>query len=218
MTVVFTNEIVASTHTKWINMHKNTFITFDSQNNGANGLIAPRQTIDIYARTQIPIRPHRLRIEPELAAFFMIEDVRHGQRSLFPRSQRVPATQFSIGLGDGLDADDVYPDVDLMIRVTNTSHLVPGAPLGPCSAHRDPRCRLPICLQDYRRFGVPLPFRATWSAIVVPPRVSAATLVVSPDGREDLDTRIERVQETVGSPRMTRRELPGFGWDPYGTD
>lgn len=109
-----------------------------------------------------------------------------------------------------------------MIQVTNTSHLVPGAPLGPCSAHRDPGCRLPLCLQDHRRFGVALPFRATWSAIVIPPKASAGKeyllACLGSTGYEDIGTRLERVQETIGSPPAIRRELPGFGWDPYGQD
>ena len=70
--------------------------------------------------------------------------------------------------------------------------------------------------------------RRWWSAIVIPPRVSVATnswtgepslvACVDSSGYEDLGTRIERVQETVGSPPAIRRELPGFGWDPYGQD
>jgi hypothetical protein len=212
-------------------MHKNTFIMFDSgqghEGSTADGLIKPGYNARIVTRTQVPIRPHRLRIEPEIAPFFMIENVQAGLRCLFPTIQRVPATQFSIGLGDGLDAGDVYPGMDLIIDVTNTSHLVPGGPLGPCSAHRDAACRLPICLKDPRRLGVPLPFRATWAAIVIPPRVcrirpgevSAMAdkwqCIVS-EGDEAIDTRIDRVQGTVGSPPVIRRELPGFGWDPYG--
>jgi hypothetical protein len=198
-------------------MHKNTFITFDS-----GTLIDPGITRQICARTQIPIHPHRLRIEPEIAPFFVIEEVRSGTRSLFPTSQVVPATQFSIGLGDGLDAGDVQVGQDLMIQVTNTSHLVPGAPLGPCGEHRDSGCRQKLCLGDPRRLGVPLPFRAVWSAIVIPPRVllsgsEVCRLLVDP-GYESLGTRIDRVQETVGTPPAIRRELPGFGWDPYGSD
>ena len=206
-------------------MQRNTFITFDS-----HAMISPSLTVSIVSRTQIPIRPHRLRIEPELAPFFMIEEIRVGTRSLFPQSQRVPASQFSVGLGDGLDAGDVYPGLDLIINVTNTSHLVPGGPLGPCSAHRDPACRIPICLRDERRLGVPLPFLAPWSAIVIVPRVSRlqrlddaepATSYHAPSessGYENLGTRIDCVQETVGSPPAVRRELPGVGWDPYGQD
>ena len=202
-------------------MHKNTFITFDS-GPGPEGLIEPRVTIGIIAKTQIPIRPHRLRIEPEIAPFFMIEEIRSGTLSLFPTCQRVPATQFSIGLGDGLDAGDVYPGTELLIQATNTSHLVPGAPLGPCGAHRDPECQQKLCLSDPRRLGVPLPFRATWSAIVIPPRVRLASSdpqLGEYAGYESLGARIDRVQETVGSsPPVIRRELPSFGWDPYGSD
>jgi hypothetical protein len=200
-------------------MHKNTFIMFDS-GPGIEGLIEPNSTVNLIAKTQVPIRPHRLRIEPEIASFFMIEEVRSGTLSLFPTSQRVPASQFSIGLGDELDAGDVYPGIELLIRVTNASHLVPGGPLGPCGAHRDPKCQQKLCLSDPRRLGVPLPFRATWSAIVIPRvRLASSDLQIGEyAGYESLGTRIERVQETAGSPPVIRRELPGFGWDPYGAD
>ena len=76
-----------------------------------------------------------------------------------------------------------------------------------------------------RLAGTKMPWpqsKMTWSAIVIPPRVRLASS--DPQfgeyaGYESLGARIDRVQETVGSsPPVIRRELPSFGWDPYGSD
>jgi len=171
-------------------MRRNTFLTVDSE-----GEIAPGRVVQVTARSQLPIRPHRLRVEPEIAGFFLIVDVRVGSMSLFPRAcDGVPASQFSIGLGDGLDGGIVLPGMDVLFQVEN-------------------------------RGTHPVRFLATWASIVVPLDVAVQAFSeylqgvfrISP-GMEDLGTRISAVPEMAGALASSRRGSCSLGWDPYGDD
>ena len=188
---------------------KTTVLTIDTL-----PLIQPAETRQLIARPQLRLRPYRLRIDPMLAPFFVIHDIKIGTHSAFPMSQDTPASQFMHGAGENFDLGRVELGSDLIMIVTNISALVPGLRADQAASRR----------------GVPLPFIATWACIVLPPRRLArrARDFVPPlfgepvegveaDGREDLDSRIGDVQETTGRPKEpVRREHPGFGWDPYG--
>lgn len=171
-------------------MLRNTHLTIDSER-----VILPGRSALVPSRTQIPIRPHRLRVEPEIASSFLIADVRVGTMSVFPRaSAGVPATQFSIGLGDGLDGGIVLPGTDVIFHVENR---------GPDAVR----------------------FLATWASIVVPRDVAVQAfgdqlrgVLMATPGLEDLGTRISGVAEVARAPATARRDPPGFGWCPYGDD
>lgn len=172
---------------------KNTFLVIEDTTPGT--LIKPGQVTQICGRPQISVRPHRLRIDPSIAPFFTILDIKVETSSKFPKYQELPASQFMHGAGENFDIGIVGACMDVIMIVLNTSDKVPGFPK-----------------------GVPLPFKATWACIIPPPSKGALDMMII-DGNEDLDSRIAHVPETVGRPvAVTRRAPPGFGWDPYGND
>jgi hypothetical protein len=192
-----------------------TFLTLDSQ-----CLLPPGSTKAVLARPQIPgLKPYRLRIDPMIAPFFQIEDIRVGNRSMFPCSQSTPASQFMHGNGEPFDCEEIMFAMDFTMYVTNISNCIPRleGPNGPTSA----------------RAGVPMQFIATWACLIVPTRhleprfhsrvereaYERQLREVTHDGSEDIGSRIDHVPELgkppIGlTPMPKRREHPGFGWDP----
>lgn len=178
-------------------MKETTFLVLDSELPIRPGEV--RQVV--LARPQLPLRPFRLRIDPTIAPFFEISEVRVGCHSKMPRGgQSIPASQFMHGIGDGFDLGIAYVAQDVSMYVENTSDRVPGG-----------------------RGGVPLRFVATWACLVLP--MSALRHedfgAIDPRdlGREDLDSHLDGVRELgkkpIGlTPMPRRQEHPGFGWDP----
>jgi hypothetical protein len=185
-------------------MAKITFLTLDSQCQ-----LSPGTLKAVLARPQIQgLKPYRLRIDPLIAPFFTIEDIMVGNRSMFPRSQSLPASQFMHGNGEPFDCEEIPLALDFTMYVTNISGCSP------------------------RFNGVPMQFIATWACLIVPPRhleprfhsrvereaYERQSGHVS-DGSEDIGSRLDHVPELgkppIGLTPMTkRREHPGFGWDP----
>lgn len=180
---------------------KHTIMTLDSALP-----IPPMSGVMVTARPQIALRPYRCTIEPELARFFQIDDIRVGQRSAFPWHQSVPASMFATPPGLALDAGDLTVGLELYMHVRNL----------------------------HRSEG--LVFRAHWNCLVIPPsRAHAAELAEIwrglVDGQtfgdahdpydphnEHLGTRLQRTPEVSGRPEIARRDHPGFGWDPFGDE
>jgi hypothetical protein len=172
-------------------MGKHTFLSIESPLP-----FKPCQAAIVTGRTQIPIRLYRLRIELEIARNFMIDDVRIGTRLALPAPGRIPATNFSHGLGANFDAGDAYPGDDVYMFVTNISpRSVPFIATWAALVipqHWNPRTERYEPL-DPGDAGGPLD--------------------------EMLDSRIGRVPEVRGRPPTpTLREPAGFGWDPFGND
>jgi hypothetical protein len=192
---------------------KQTFVTFDSH--APLQLGRPEQLV---VRPQVPrIKPYRLRIDPTIAPFFIINDIRIVNRSMFPIAQDVPASQFMHGNGEPFDCEEVLLATDFTMVVTNVSHRVPGA---PCACGRIDGTHARLCTGAV---GVPLPFVATWACLLLPPKYperhsysTGADYGIDASGDEDVGSRIARVPEVVGRPAVVRREHPGFGWDPHG--
>ncbi len=178
--------------------NRTTFFTIES-----DAPIKAGNLESLIARTQIEIRPHRLRIDPMIAPFFLIHEVKVGNRSMLPRGgQSIPAAQFMHGAGDGFDLGLVLASQDVVMTIENVSHKIPGI-----------------------RGGSPLPFKATWACIITPTLTRDGMIILRDareielelNGREDIGSRIDRVPETVGRPQTKKiRTPPGFGWDPEG--
>jgi hypothetical protein len=195
-------------------MAKVTFLTLDSEVQ-----LPPGATKAVLARPQIPgLKPYRLRIDPLIALFFQIEDIKVGNHSMFPRAQSLPASQFMHGNGEPFDCEEIMLAQDFTMYVTNISNCIPrlegpNGRVGPA--------------------GVPMQFIATWACLIVPPRrleprfhsrvereaYERQMREVMHDGSEDIGSRIDHVAELgkppIGlTPMPKRREHPGFGWDP----
>jgi hypothetical protein len=165
-------------------------------------LVNVGEIVSVLGRSQIPesLRPYRLRIDPTIALFYKILDIKIGNRSQFVHAQDIPAAQFMHGNGEPFDCEELHLTQDFLMIVQNVSDKVPGIPK-----------------------GCPLPFAATWACLIVPPRQGDRNVLHAYDGHEDVGTRIggvpERGLSPVGlTPLPKRREHPGFGWDPHGDD
>jgi hypothetical protein len=164
-------------------MAKQTFLVLEL-------LVQPRETVQVLGRPQCSrLRPFRLRIDPSIAPYFMIHDVKVGTRSMFPKSQDLPAAQFMFGNGEPFDCEELGICQDFMMIVTNGSRKpLPFIATWACLIV-PPRSR-----------GEENPFEAMYG------------------GAEDFGTRIDQVPEIgqrVGpAPAPKVRDHPGFGWDP----
>jgi len=180
---------------------KHTIITLESAKR-----IEPDEPVTVIARPQVgTVRPYRLRIDPTIAPFFEILDVRAGMCSAFPQAQTVPASTFMHGAGADLDVDPVLVGMDFSMIVQNISRRVP-VPGGR---------------------GVPLPFMATWHALIeprlFPPRGFTADELATatrdgwtpPEVEARQPSAVARVRHVVTD---RKHEHPGFGWDPFGGD
>lgn len=201
-------------------MAKITFLTLESA-----GQLPPGAMKPVVARPQIQgLKPYRLRIDPMIAPFFQIEDIKVGNRSMFPRAQSLPASQFMHGNGEPFDCEEILLAMEFSMYVTNISGCIPRL--------EGPNGRVV-------RVEVPMQFIATWACLIVPPKHLELPKHLEPrfhsriereayerqmreamhDGSEDIGSRLDHVPELgkppIGlTPMPKRREHPGFGWDP----
>lgn len=74
----------------------------------------------ITVRSQIPgLSPRELYVTPECALFFLINDVKVGNRSQTPQSGDVPASKFMHGAGAPYWCDQLFVAMDFVMCVTN---------------------------------------------------------------------------------------------------
>ena len=172
-------------------MAQSSFLSFDSDRH-----ILPDATEFVIAKTALPLRLHRLYIDPEIAKCFTISDVRIGVRPLLANVSRsgISAEQFSVGSGLRFEAGPVLPGIETVLTVTCISRLEIGSP-----------------------------FRATWQATVIPfdeavrlYREHGSQDPALDPGAEDVVSRLDRVADVLRSPTIAQRSPASFGWDPYG--
>lgn len=161
-------------------------------------LIPPMTTTMITAaRTQLPVRPHRLWIDPAIAPSFNILDLRTGCRSCFLSVDSIPATRFCVGSGERLDGDILVPGMEAVICVENVSEVA--APFRATWA----AIIVPQHIVDAERMKYDLNLA---SIEEIDRRLGL--------GSEDRGSRIQHVP-SIASRSASSAHVAAFGWDPY---
>lgn len=175
-------------------------------------------TCMLLARPQIPLlEPYKLFIPAWCADAFTIEDVRVGNRSMFPRAQSLTAEQFSHGDGHLFKCEKLMVAMDFLMMVTNHSGM-----------QRHFRASWACYLPKYETPA--FEEHSLWSKIPSPlDALKRATEETLAKGREVIqrakDSIEDRAREVMDlKPRQPRqlpkpKDPPSFGWDPgYGDD
>lgn len=195
----------------------NTFIVIES-----HGVVAAGQSVIMTARPQVEVvKPYKLYIHPLIADKFVITDIRVGNRSMFPCSQNLEASQFSHGDGHEMKVDPVMCSQDFVMVVTNMSGVMsPFRANWACYLPREvpqgfpmSRTRLPAGplvpwadSDDQQAFDKALEQQAA-------PQKQVEDVVPGPR------TALVPVEAAKRKPALQKQEPPNFGWDPgYGDD
>lgn len=166
-----------------------TFISHESSYPVAAGAI-----VSMVARPQVEvIKPYKLFIELDVAKSFVINDIRVGNRSMFPMCQNLPATQFSHDDGHLIEVDPIMLAMDFLMMVTNIS-------------------------EAQRTFRASWACYKTENVQQFPRRPTRVRSLVLPPLAEDLEETVEVPASKIESvPASEKQEVPNFGWDPgYG--
>lgn len=176
--------------------------------------VSPGQAVTLSCSLPQAIHLMKLRIDPNVGPFFVIEDVTVDRVDMMPGGKSVPAAQFCFGDGHDFDVGMVDADGVWSMTVRNVSGGL---------------------VDNSGRLGVNIPFLATWygkflvevpldagrrrdDAALLPRVLVAGPLVLPVRPVEDGDSRLGSVRGVVSapgtSPRPVVRETPGFGWDP----
>lgn len=189
-----------------------TFLVLES-----HGTVAAGQAVTMVARPQCQIlKPYKCYIRPEIAECFVIEDIKVGNRSMFPSFQRLDAMQFSIDDGHEMEVEPIMISQDFIMQVVNVSGVAR-------TFRANWACHLPTPLQNtiigdrLRGKNVrDLVYRDTdgyEEALGDLGEVKPESSIVQPSFKEakkyiEKDPHLRHV-----------KHHPGFGWDPgYGDD
>lgn len=173
--------------------------------------VAAMETVTVLARPQVPfLEPYKLFIPREIADCFLIQEVRVGNRSMFPAAQSILAEQFSHGDGHLFKCEPIHIGQDFSMDVTNISG-------GMRTFRASWACYLP------HESKLPA-FEKQESVLDRLRRVTDETIA---RGRESIQRAKDIVEEIVYPGRQAAKpprqlpkpkDPPNFGWDPHGDD